>query len=127
MERGMYFRLHRNWGPAALTAESEKNTRAWSELGARIEASIGSQVKTNFEMAWKHLYGRINQEKMMALQAGALSFPIRGVNPNRNEVIIGASIGVKASENLTLSLKYEGAYGTNFRVHSWSANAIFSW
>ncbi|MDR2354065.1 MAG: autotransporter domain-containing protein, partial [Deltaproteobacteria bacterium] len=114
-------------GPAALTAESEKNTRAWSELGVRIEAPIGLQVKTNFEMAWKHLYGKINQEKMMALQGGALSFPIRGVTPNRNELIIGASIGVKASENLTLSLKYDGAYGTNFRSHSGTVNATFSW
>jgi autotransporter-associated beta strand protein len=114
-------------GPAALLAQSENHTRTWSELGVRIVAPIGSKVKTNLEVGWKHLYGSINEVKTMAFQAGAVNFPVRGVTPNRNELAIGASIAFKASDYVTFSLKYEGAYGSEYREHSGTASAIFSW
>jgi autotransporter-associated beta strand protein len=114
-------------GPAALAAAPREDSYAFSQLGLRAEAPLGERGLLSFELGWRHLYGSLSSEKLFAFREGSAAFLTRGATPNRDEAILAAGFSFSASENVSLSLRYDGALGRRGGIHGGTASVIFSW
>lgn len=65
---------------------------------------------------WEHRIGDVSPRADLAF-AGEPSFPIRGVNTERNLALASAGLEIGLRDNMRLDIDYKGEIGRNYSGH----------
>ncbi len=111
-------------GVAALTGHSQDQDLATTTLGVRGEVQVLADVPLLFkgQLGWRHAYGDVRPDILMAFAGGASPFSVAGVPVDRNALVAEAGLDWQASQDLSLGVAYRGQIGTRAQDHALTGN-----
>lgn len=114
-------------GMSALTGYGRDHDLATTTLGVRAEAQIFQDMPLLFKglVGWRHAYGDVDSEAMLAFAGGASSFLASGVPMDRNALVVEAGLDWRASDAISLGVAYSGQLGQDAREHTLKGNFIW--
>ncbi|MFZ5677944.1 MAG: autotransporter outer membrane beta-barrel domain-containing protein [Pseudomonadota bacterium] len=121
--------LDEEGGAAALSADSDNQDMTFTTLGLRAAArfSLGrSSVTAQGLLGWRHGFGDITPETMLAL-AGSADFAIAGVPVARDALLMEAGLAAKLGEDVMFGLSYSGQTGDGVEDHGVRGSIAFTW
>ncbi|MGQ4273731.1 autotransporter domain-containing protein [Terrihabitans sp. B22-R8] len=100
-------------GDAALAGDEQDDDFGVTTLGVRGEARLFESLPMTISglLAWQHSFGDVDPARLLAFRSGGTDVAISGIPLDRNAALIQAGLGYEASETVSLSLSYEGAFG----------------
>jgi outer membrane autotransporter protein len=121
-----YVNLHANGfiesgGAAALTGASSNTGLTYSTLGARVSTNLdvhGATLTLRGMAGWRHAFGDVTPLATMRFASGGDAFGIGGVPVARNAAVLEAGLDYALARNTTLSISYNGQFGSGVSDHS---------
>lgn len=114
-------------GLAALSRGRENRANFDSMLGIRNNFNLYDRVFIESEVGWKHVFGQTRPEADHRFVTAGDYFSIRGVPVNRDALVVDLGGSLKLNENLSLTLNYNGDYGSRGQTHQGLAGVKVSW
>ncbi|MFY0478526.1 autotransporter domain-containing protein [Achromobacter marplatensis] len=111
-------------GGAALSGESGSTQQTYTTLGLRAAQGFeagGRQGKVFGSVGWRHVFGDIKPESVLAFGAGQ-SFTVAGAPIGRDAALVELGAEVAIARTASLRLGYAGQYASDSREHSVNAN-----
>ncbi|MDZ5452017.1 autotransporter domain-containing protein [Labrys sedimenti] len=111
-------------GAAALHADSQTTSTAFTTLGLRASTSFdlfGIATTVRGSLGWRHAYGDVKPLSIQAFAGGA-AFTVAGVPIARNAAVVSAGIDMAVSRNTSLGLSYDGQFASSAQQHGFKAN-----
>ncbi|MBZ6075420.1 autotransporter outer membrane beta-barrel domain-containing protein [Microvirga puerhi] len=120
-------RFQEQGGAAALTGYGRTYDLGTTTLGLRAEARLSAEVPLMLKglVGWRHAYGDVEPQALLAFAGGALPFAVSGVPVDRDALIAEAGLAWQASEAISLGVNYAGQIGQRAQEHSLKGN--FTW
>ncbi|WP_195904189.1 autotransporter domain-containing protein [Microvirga lotononidis] len=114
-------------GPAALTGSARDQDLATTTLGLRAEARLSDTVPLIVRglIGWRHAYGDVEPEALLAFSGGATAFTVAGTPIDRNALVAEAGLDWQASDTISLGIAYSGQVGKRIQEHALKGN--FTW
>jgi outer membrane autotransporter protein len=114
-------------GNAALFGDGKRWSHALSAVGLRAAVKVGENIDLNAEAAWRHIFGSEDPKTDLSFLSGSRKFTAAGLGLDRNEAILGLSLGARLSNRIKLSAGYNGALGRSIKSHAGSVTLSTSW
>lgn len=106
-------------GDAALQYNGQTQEHYNSELGLRLVRPFvfdqGMRLTPRVDVGWKHLYGDIRGSSHQRLANGGNVYLIKGVELDRDSLLLQAGLDLAVSPRHTLGLNYSGETGQDNR------------
>jgi outer membrane autotransporter protein len=106
-------------GDAALQYNGQTQEHYNSELGLRLARPFvfdqGMRLTPRVDVGWKHLYGDIRGSSHQRLANGGNVYLIKGVELDRDSLLLQAGLDLAVSPRHTLGLNYSGETGQDNR------------
>jgi outer membrane autotransporter protein len=106
-------------GDAALQYNGQTQEHYNSELGLRLARPVvfdqGMRLTPRVDVGWKHLYGDIRGSSHQRLANGGNVYLIKGVELDRDSLLLQAGLDLAVSPRHTLGLNYSGETGQDNR------------
>ncbi|WLH01221.1 autotransporter domain-containing protein [Pseudomonas beijingensis] len=106
-------------GDAALQYNGQTQEHYNSELGLRLARPFvfdqGMRLTPCVDVGWKHLYGDIRGSSHQRLANGGNVYLIKGVELDRDSLLLQAGLDLAVSPRHTLGLNYSGETGQDNR------------
>ncbi|MEZ0172430.1 autotransporter domain-containing protein [Microvirga sp. TS319] len=125
-------RLHTNafreeGGPAALAGYAQDQDLATTTLGVRAEARLSDTVPLIARglLGWRHAYGDVAPEALLAFSGGASAFTVAGTPIDRNALVAEAGLDWQITPAVTLGAAYVGQIGSQAQEHALKGNFIW--
>ncbi|WP_154661071.1 autotransporter domain-containing protein [Microvirga lotononidis] len=114
-------------GPAALTGSARDQDLATTTLGLRAEARLSDTVPLIVRglIGWRHAYGDVEPEALLAFSGGATAFTVAGTPIDRNALVAEAGLDWQITPDMTLGAAYVGQIGERAQEHALKGN--FTW
>jgi outer membrane autotransporter protein len=114
-------------GAAALTGYAWDQDLATTTLGLRAEARLSAEVPliARVLVGWRHAYGNVEPEALLAFSSGASVFTVAGVPIDRDALVAEAGLDWQASEAISLEVAYSGQIGSRAQEHALKGS--FTW
>jgi fibronectin-binding autotransporter adhesin len=111
-------------GVFALSGTGRDRDLATSTLGVRGEVQLLADLPLLFKgmIGWRHAYGDVRPDQLMAFAGGVSAFSVAGVTVDRNALVAEAGLDWRASDNLSLGVAYRGQIGTRAQDHALTGN-----
>ncbi len=109
-----------NGGAAALTADSQNSHATFSTLGLRAQTPLAlatKSVRLSGSLGWVHAYGSTPTATQRFAAAGD-AFTVEGAALTDNALALDAGAELSLSENATMSLSYNGQFGSGLSSSS---------
>lgn len=103
-----------NGGADALHVGSQNMDTGLSTLGLRGKTTFmfnGTEVLAKGSVGWRYAVGDVKPTVSESFSGGS-SFDISGVPIARNQAVVDLGLGVHIARNATISLSYNGQYGS---------------
>lgn len=120
--------FHERFSPVALQGRSDAQANTYSALGLRASYSmpVAQGVLTaRATLAWQHAFGDVTPDTLLSFARTATPFSVAGVPIARNAALVGARLDYAATENLTVSLAYDGQLATDVQENA--VRAAVAW
>jgi subtilase-type serine protease len=116
-----------NGRDAALIGYGRTYDLATTTLGLRAEARISNDIPLTLRgmVGWRHAYGDIEPEALMAFAGGTAAFTVSGTPVDRDALVAGAGLDWQASQAISLGVSYNGQIGERAQDHALKGN--FTW
>ena len=114
-------------GNASLRRDEEWWNHALSVLGLRASVRAHERLALNLEAGWRHAYGADAPKTDMRFREGGDAFTVKGVTLNRDEALVGLGLELRLTDNVRLTLGYEGALGSRAQSHGGAATLMVTW
>ncbi len=111
-EKGSNFQLHGN-----SSSEHVFSTT----LGVRGEWKIGTQSNLYANLGWQHRFGDRDNEARLNFIGGS-SYNLKGVQMDRDSLLIGLGANFTLQQNMSLNVGYDGQLGKRSKSHSLKIN-----
>ncbi len=102
---------------SGLTSLGTSFSTAYSTLGLRAGFSYaldnGMTVRPRASAAWRHAFGDVNPQAVLAFTSTATAFGIEGLPIAEDSLVLDAGVDLLAGQGFTVSVGYEGAFGDN--------------
>jgi len=100
-------------GVAALFGFGRSYDLATTTLGLRAEASLAGPLPliARALLGWRHAFGDVIPDTVMAFESGGQPFPIAGVRIDRDAILAEAGLDYAVSSSIKLGVSYSGQYG----------------
>lgn len=125
-------RLHTNGfreegGAAALNGYARDQDLATTTLGLRAETRLSQEIPLilNGLLGWRHAFGDVAPEALLAFAGGASTFTVAGVPVDRDALVAEAGLDWKASDAVSVGVAYSGQIGSRARDHALKGNLIW--
>lgn len=122
-------RLHTNrfreeGGAAALTGYGRDQDLGTTTLGLRAEATLSEALPLTLTglLGWRHAYGDVEPQALLAFAGGTSAFSVAGVPVDRDALVAEAGLVWQASKALSLGVNYAGQIGSRAQDHSLKGN-----
>lgn len=106
-------------GDAALQYNGQTQEHYNSDLGLRLARPFvfdqGIRLTPHLDVAWKHLYGDIRGNSHQQLANGGNTYIIKGVELDRDSLLLQAGLDLAISPRHTVGLSYSAETGQNNR------------
>ncbi|WP_322883871.1 autotransporter domain-containing protein [Microvirga lotononidis] len=114
-------------GPAALTGSARDQDLATTTLGVRAEARLSDTVPLIVRglIGWRHAYGDVEPEALLAFSGGASAFAVAGTPIDRNALVAEAGLDWQITPDMTLGAAYVGQIGERAQEHALKGNFIW--
>ncbi|WP_322883832.1 autotransporter domain-containing protein [Microvirga lotononidis] len=114
-------------GPAALTGSARDQDLATTTLGLRAEARLSDTVPLIVRglIGWRHAYGDVEPEALLAFSGGATAFTVAGTPIDRNALVAEAGLDWQASDTISLGIAYSGQVGKRIQEHALKGNLVW--
>ncbi|MBZ6079274.1 autotransporter outer membrane beta-barrel domain-containing protein, partial [Microvirga puerhi] len=121
-------RFQEQGGAAALTGVGRTYELGTTTLGVRAEARLSAEVPLTLKglLGWRHAYGDVEPQALLAFAGGALPFAVSGVPVDRDALMAEAGLAWQASEAISLSVNYAGQIGQRAQEHSLKGNLTWT-
>jgi uncharacterized protein with beta-barrel porin domain len=73
-------------------------------------------------IGWRHAYGDVRPDMLLAFAGSASAFQVAGVPVDRNALVAEAELDWQASEDLSLGVAYRGQIGSHAQDHALTGN-----
>ena len=114
-------------GNAALSRSAKTWENASTAMGLRASVPLHERVSLNAEAGWQHAYGSLTPKGTVKFREGGDSFTIKGNTQSRDAAVIGFGMDLKATENISFNLNYEGTLGNRAKSHGGNAGIVIRW
>jgi outer membrane autotransporter protein len=116
-----------NGGIAALTGFAQNYDLGTTTLGVRAEARLSQDLPLTMRglVGWRHAYGDVEPQALLAFAGGASAFAVSGVPVDRDTLVTEASLAWQASDAVSLGIAYSGQIGARAQEHALKGN--FAW
>ena len=114
-------------GAAALTSTASDTQTAFTTLGLHSSYAFdlnGMPAAVRGTIGWRHAFGDVTPLADLAF-AGGSSFTVAGVPIARDAAVIEAGLDVSFSQNVKLSIAYDGQFAADARDNGFKSE--FSW
>ena len=113
-----------NGGPAALVGYGRTYDLGTTTFGLRVEAqpSKEAQLKLRGLLGWRHAYGDVEPEALLAFREGAQAFATSGVQVGRDALVTEASLDWLATAAISLGVSYTGQISRQAQDHGLKGN-----
>jgi fibronectin-binding autotransporter adhesin len=100
-------------GVAALLGFGRSYDLATTTLGLRAETTLAGPLPLTARalLGWRHAFGDVVPDTVMAFESGGQPFPIAGVRVDRDAIVAEAGLDYVVSSVITLGVSYSGQYG----------------
>jgi len=107
-------------GPAALTGYAQDQDLATTTLGLRAEARLSQDLPLTLRgvLGWRHTFGDVQPESLLAFAGGASPFTVQGNPLDRNALVAEAGLDWHASDAISLGIAYSGQVSERAQEHS---------
>jgi len=114
-------------GAAALIGTSRSYGLGTTTLGLRAEARVSEQSPLTLKgmLGWRHAFGDVEPQAVLAFSGGASVFTVSGAPSNRDALVAEAGLDWQASEAITLGVGYAGEIGSQAQDHTLKGS--FTW
>ncbi|MDX9683426.1 autotransporter outer membrane beta-barrel domain-containing protein [Pseudomonas protegens] len=123
-----YQRYHRNrytekGGPASLTVYEQNQDNFSSTFGVRLahlrQLQNGISLTPRASLGWRHTYGELESDTSQSFVLGSDNFKVEGSALDRDSMMVEAGLDIGLSARHTLSVGYNGEFGSNSHNHGW--------
>ncbi|WP_162559222.1 autotransporter serine protease [Microvirga sp. 17 mud 1-3] len=114
-------------GAAALTGFGRTYDLGTTTVGLRAEARLSETVPLTLSglLGWRHAYGDVAPEALLAFAGGASPFTVAGVPVDRDALVAEAGLDWRASEAISLGVSYAGQIGARAQEHTVKGNFVW--
>jgi fibronectin-binding autotransporter adhesin len=114
-------------GAAALTGSAHDQDLATTTLGLRAEAQISQDLPLTLRglLGWRHAFGDVEPEMLLAFAGGASAFTVAGAPIDRDALVAEAGLDWQASAALSLGIFYSGQIGERAQEHALKGNLVW--
>jgi len=114
-------------GAAALSGFGHNNDLGTTTLGVRAETRLSQDLPLTLRglVGWRHAYGDVEPESLLALAGGASPFTVSGVPVDRDALLAEAGLDWQTSNGVSLGIAYSGQIGTRAQDHTLKGNFIW--
>jgi outer membrane autotransporter protein len=111
-------------GAATLTGYARDQDLATTTLGLRAEARLSQDLPLTLRglLGWRHAYGDVEPQALLAFAGGASAFMVVGVPIDRDALVAEAGLDWQASDALSLGVSYSGQIGERAQDHALKGN-----
>ncbi|HEV2564924.1 MAG TPA: autotransporter outer membrane beta-barrel domain-containing protein, partial [Microvirga sp.] len=111
-------------GAAALTGYAQDQDLATTTLGLRAEARLRQDLPLTLHglLGWRHAYGDVEPQMLLAFAGGASAFTVAGVPIDRDALVAEAGLDWQASDALSLGVSYSGQISERAQDHALKGN-----
>ncbi|QIH05258.1 MULTISPECIES: autotransporter outer membrane beta-barrel domain-containing protein [unclassified Pseudomonas] len=123
-----YQRYHRDrytekGGPASLIVNEQNQDNFSSTFGVRLahlqQLQNGISLTPRASLGWRHTYGELESDTSQSFVLGSDDFKVEGSALDRDSLMVEAGLDIGLSARHTLSVGYNGEFGSNSRNHGW--------
>ncbi|WP_268995514.1 autotransporter family protein [Microvirga roseola] len=114
-------------GAAALTGYEQDQDLATTTLGLRAETRLSESLPLILRglLGWRHTFGDVAPESLLAFAGGESSFAVQGTPVDRDALVAEAGLDWRASDAVSLGVLYSGQVGERAQEHS--IKGSFTW
>lgn len=111
-------------GAAALSGFGRTYELGTTTLGIRAEARLSTEVPLTVKglLGWRHAYGDVEPQALVAFAGGVSPFVVSGVPLDRDGLVAEAGLDWQASRSLSLGVSYAGQIGSRAQDHALKGN-----
>ncbi len=114
-------------GATALTGYAQDQDLATTTLGLRAETRLSEDLPLTLRglLGWRHAYGDVEPEMLLAFAGGASTFTVAGAPVDRDALVAEAGLDWQASEAISLGIAYSGQIGEQAQEHALKGSFIW--
>ena len=116
-------------GGAALTGGGDAFATTFTTLGlhgaSSVSLSDGKPLTVRGTLGWRHAFGDVTPETLLAFSGGGTPFTVGGVPIARDALLVEAGAGFNFARNASLALTYSGQLARAAQDHA--AKGEISW
>jgi len=109
-------------GAAALTGRDGAFATAFTTLGLHGAGTValadGKPLTVRGTLGWRHAFGDVTPEALLAFRDGGLPFTVAGVPITRDALLVEAGIGFNLMRNASIGLTYSGQLARAAQDHA---------
>nr|WP_236000403.1 autotransporter domain-containing protein [Bradyrhizobium uaiense] len=109
-------------GSAALSGGGGALATAFTTLGLRGEGAValadGKPLTVRGTLGWRHAFGDVRPETLLAFSGGGTPFTVAGVPIARDALLVEAGLGFNLARNASVGLMYSGQLARDSRDHT---------
>jgi len=106
--------------PTALEVVGQSDSVRVTTLGARAAVTLPTQtpIQVMADLGWARIFGDTNAATSNRFAGCGKRFAIRGVGVDKNAALVGLGLQAQITPNASLSVGYQGEFGSNVRSHT---------
>jgi outer membrane autotransporter protein len=114
-------------GAAALTGYAQDQDLATTTMGLRAEAQLSADLPLIARglVGWRHAYGDVEPEMLLAFAGGASAFTVAGAPIDRDALVAEVGLDWQASDAISLGIAYSGQIGERAQEHALKGNLVW--
>ncbi|WP_162240927.1 autotransporter domain-containing protein [Bradyrhizobium tropiciagri] len=109
-------------GSAALSGGGGALATAFTTLGLRGEGAValadGKPLTVRGTFGWRHAFGDVRPETLLAFSGGGTPFTVAGVPIARDALLVEAGLGFNLAHNASVGLIYSGQLARDSHDHT---------
>ena len=113
-----------NGGPAALLGYERTYELGTTTVGVRTEVRLtdGAPLTLKGLLGWRHAYGDVEPEALLAFRDGAQAFTVAGVPVDRDAMIAEVGLDWQVTKDISVGASYTGQVGQAAQDHALKGN-----
>jgi subtilase-type serine protease len=113
-----------NGGLAALVGYGRSYELGTATLGVRAQAQLSEEVPVMLKgmLGWRHAFGDVVPEALLAFRDGAAPFTVSGAPVDRNALVAQAGLDWQPTRDVSLGVSYTGQVGPRAQDHAVKGN-----
>ncbi|QOZ35832.1 hypothetical protein XH92_32500 [Bradyrhizobium sp. CCBAU 53421] len=109
-------------GSAALSGGGDALATAFTTLGLRGEGAValadGKPLTVRGTLGWRHAFGDVRPETLLAFSGGGTPFTVAGVPIARDALLVESGLGFNLARNASVGLMYSGQLARDSHDHT---------